>query len=112
MKTFGDKINYLRKSRQKTQDEIAAAAGTTKSTISKYERNIVEPTLESAKNLADYFLVSLDWLAGEEGYNNIKQNIPEKICGEYFEVIEKAASSGITPDNLSAAIDFIVKIRK
>ena len=33
MNTFGDKIYYLRKNKQKTQTEVAIAVGTTKSTI-------------------------------------------------------------------------------
>ena len=111
MYTFGDKINYLRKCRQKTQDEIAAAVGTTKSTISKYERKLVEPTLESAKNLADYFMVSLDWLAGNGGYENIKRNIPKDVFNGYIKVIERAVSQEVTADNLGDALNFISKIK-
>jgi len=111
MNTFGDKINYLRKCRQKTQDEIAVAVGTTKSTISKYERNLVEPTLESAKNIADYFMVSLDWLAGSGDYKNIKQNIPSDVFNRYIEVIEKAVSQEVSADNLGDAVNFISKVK-
>ena len=110
MNTFGDKINYLRKNRQKTQDEIAIAVGTTKSTISKYERNLVEPTLESAKKIANYFMVSLDWLAGD----NIKENdiITENIPKGYVEIIKKALKEEISVENLSDAISFISKLKK
>ena len=109
MKTFGYKISYLRKIKQKTQDEIAIAVGTTKSTISKYERNLVDPTLESAKNIADYFMVSLDWLAGEEnGELEVKYNIPSS----YVDVIKKAVGSEISAESLSDAVAFISKIKE
>lgn len=111
MNTFGDKISYLRKCKQKTQDEVAVAVGTTKSTISKYERNLVEPTLESAKNLADYFMVSLDWLAEGNDYEPIKQNIPKDVFESYMDVIKKAVSREITADTLSDAVAFISKVK-
>ena len=109
MKTFGDKISYLRKIKQKTKYEIAIAVWTTKSTISKYERNLVDPTLESAKNIADYFMVSLDWLAGEEnGELEVKYNIPSS----YVDVIKKAVGSEISAESLSDAVAFISKIKE
>ncbi len=110
MDTFGEKICYLRKSKQKTQDEIALAVGTTKSTISKYERNLVDPTLESAKNLADYFMVSLDWLAGNS--NSEKDGLEINIPNSYIEVIKKALRQEIPADNLNEALNFITKIKK
>ena len=85
--------------------------GTTKSTISKYERNLVEPTLESAKNLADYFMVSLDWLAEGDLYEPIRQNIPNNIFEGYMEVIKKAVSQEITADTLNDALVFISKVK-
>jgi len=121
MNTFGDKISYLRKDRQKTQEEVAAATGTTKSTISKYERNLVDPTLESAKKIANYFMVSLDWLAGNITHNkknvdsienNSENNIELIIPQSYIDVIKKAVSQDVTANNLNDALTFILKLRK
>ena len=39
--TIGEKIKYLRKQQRITQEELAAAAGTTKQTIHKYETGII-----------------------------------------------------------------------
>ncbi len=108
MNTFGDKIYYLRKNKQKTQTEVAIAVGTTKSTISKYERNLVEPTLESAKKLADYFTVSLDWLARNNDLSKTEPFIPT----DYVEVVKNAINQKITPDNLTDILTLILKLRK
>ena len=39
--TIGEKIKYLRKQQDITQEELATAAGTTKQTIHKYETGII-----------------------------------------------------------------------
>lgn len=110
MNTFGERLSYLRKIKQKTQDDIALAVGTTKSTISKYERNLVDPTLESAKNLANYFMVSLDWLAGNVvDEDELKQdNIPK----DYIDVVKDAISKQVLSHDIKEAVAFISSIKK
>ena len=50
MYSFGTKIRDLRRERKLSQDEVAVETGITKSTISKYEHNQIDPTLSAAKN--------------------------------------------------------------
>lgn len=113
MNTFGDKIYSLRRYRCISQDVVAAAVGSTKSTISKYERNIVDPTLESAKKIAEYFNVSLDWLAGGEESTEaeMEEEMESEIFESYTAIIKKAIKQNITAENLDDALNLIVKIK-
>lgn len=104
---FGDRLYELRKSKGLSQDELSLAVGSTKSTISKYERNLVDPTLDSAKSIAKYFRVSLDWISGSD--ENEKPQFT--ISDDYKQIIESAIKANITPNQLWEAINFIEKIR-
>lgn len=107
MDKFGDRLYILRKKKGISQDELANAVGSTKSTISKYERNIVDPTLESAQKIAAYFMVSLDWISGYGNTDDIMLSIPSK----YKETIDEAISENISSDQLEEALKFIIKMR-
>lgn len=58
------KIKELRQQLNKTQEEIAKILNISQSNYSKYERNEIEPDIETLKKIADYFDVSLDFLCG------------------------------------------------
>jgi len=59
---FGERLRQIRNQKRLTLDEVASAVRTTKATLSRYENGKMIPTLYSAKALADYLAVSLDWL--------------------------------------------------
>lgn len=48
-----------------TQTDLANKLNITKSNISKYENNIVDPSLEILKTMSDIFDVSVDYLLGK-----------------------------------------------
>ena len=62
--TFGERLKELRKERGLGQIALAAALGVGKSSISLWERVESEPTLTNLITIAQYFDVTLDWLAG------------------------------------------------
>lgn len=62
--TFGERLKELRKERGLGQIALAAALGVGKSSISLWERGESEPTLTNLITIAQYFDVTLDWLAG------------------------------------------------
>lgn len=106
MSTFGKKLQTLRKSRNLSQEEVALNTNTTKSTISKYEHNTIDPTLSSAKKIASFFGVSLSWLAGEDDTE------PEYIISaEYAEIIKQALKNNITPSQLSLALELLLSAK-
>lgn len=68
---FGDKLVELRKSKKKTQQEMANILDIVKGTYSSYEQNRRTPDNEMQIKIADYFSVSLDELLGRQPKNII-----------------------------------------
>lgn len=70
MNNLGDRLYSLRKSNSLTQEAFASALNErydlkiNKSMVSKWENNIDTPSLNSAKYIAIFFDVSLDYLLG------------------------------------------------
>ncbi len=76
---FGERIKYLRKKNDLSQEELAAALrenyhlGTDRAMISKWETNFQKPTSETLADIADFFGVTMDsfvagHLAADEGH--------------------------------------------
>lgn len=62
MVLLGDKIRDLRKNARYTQNELAERINVTKASISAYERNIRQPSLDVIISLARVFNVSTDFI--------------------------------------------------
>ena len=61
MTTIGSKIKNLRKSRKITQQEFADKIGVSRSTLSCYEIGQRTPSLKTLQQIADMFVVGLDY---------------------------------------------------
>ena len=61
------RIKEIRQSRGLTQSEVAGALMCDQSLYSKYERGLRALPLEAAVRLAEFYDVSLDYLAGRNG---------------------------------------------
>lgn len=61
---FGLRLQKLRKNRGMTQAELADRLGVSKGTIYRYERNLQDPSLQTAIRLAVLLRTSLDYLTG------------------------------------------------
>lgn len=57
-----DNLKAVRKARGMTQQELADAANINRVTIAKYELGQIDPTLESARKMADALGVTIDEL--------------------------------------------------
>lgn len=70
-----NRIKELRESRNVSQEELATVLDTTQQSISLYESGKREPKLETWKQLADYFDVSVPYLQGfdEHRPNRLKE---------------------------------------
>lgn len=64
MNGIGERLKQIRIERKITQDEIWERTGIPKSSLSRYENNETDPSIETVKKLAKYFDVSIDWLTG------------------------------------------------
>ncbi|HYF75266.1 MAG TPA: helix-turn-helix transcriptional regulator [Candidatus Nitrosocosmicus sp.] len=119
MSEFGNRLQLLRKRKDMSLEELAKAVNSTKSTLSKYERGVVYPTLDSAKVLADYFSVTVDWLSGygdidSEKVTLINMKDLESLQGlpkTYIEVLKDAINAGFSPEELQEIVELAKKFR-
>jgi len=62
MVKIGNRITELRKKKGWSQTELAKQIGASREAIGKYERDESQPSVETAKKIADAFAVTLDYL--------------------------------------------------
>lgn len=77
---LGNKINELRRSKNITQEALAAELGVTAAAVSKWEKGYTLPDILMLCALADYFGVTTDELLGrcrEKQYGVIAVSTPE-----------------------------------
>ena len=55
---LGDKIKLYREAKKMTQNDLASILEVSAATISKYESNTLEPSIESIKRLAELFEIT------------------------------------------------------
>lgn len=60
--TLGERVKYLRNSKNMERQELADALGITYHALAKYETNDREPDYNILLKIADYFDVSTDYL--------------------------------------------------
>jgi len=65
MDSFGKKLTECRKAKDLSQKELAKAFGTSHTTIGKYERDEMTPSIEAAKKLAKILDTTVGYLLGE-----------------------------------------------
>ncbi|MEQ7298043.1 helix-turn-helix domain-containing protein [Enterococcus avium] len=64
---FGQKLQYLRKEANKTQQQIATELGISRAAYSHFENDRNEPDSETLVKLANIFNVTIDYLLGNAG---------------------------------------------
>lgn len=80
METIGERIRYLRTSKNMSLQELADVIGKSKSNIHGYENNSYEPSAQTIIALCKFFNISSDWLLlGKEfQYQNTSLSEQEK----------------------------------
>jgi len=66
METFGERLKQLRTEKHIGQIELSKHLNVGKSIISLWEKNQCEPTLTKLISIANFFHVTIDYLAGLE----------------------------------------------
>ena len=64
MATFSERIKELRESRNLTQEALGTVIGVKRYSIYSYEKGRAYPEMKGLIPLADFFGVSMDYLAG------------------------------------------------
>lgn len=71
---FNEKLQELRKARGLTQEELAEALFVSRTAISKWESGRGHPSIDSLKQIANYFSISIDELLSGERLITIAEN--------------------------------------
>ena len=86
---FGEKLKYIRKEKNLTQEDVAAKIGVSGQTVSKWEKGECLPDVYNLKLLGRLYRVSVDSLLGTEGDGDEKIVQTVKIGEAVFEVVER-----------------------
>jgi transcriptional regulator with XRE-family HTH domain len=86
--SLGAKLAFLREQKTLTQKEMAALIKISRSRLSLYEINQREPDLATLKQLADFFNVTLDYLA-EHQSETISKNIETESVIQLDQLLNK-----------------------
>jgi transcriptional regulator with XRE-family HTH domain len=79
MVKIGDRISELRKNKGWSQTELAKQIEASREAIGKYERNEAQPSVETAKKIADIFNVTLDYLVDNSSLPSLDKTIVNRI---------------------------------
>ena len=71
MISFGKKVAALRKELKMSQTDLAKKLETSVSVISRYERDEMTPSIETAKRLANFLDTTVGYLLGETEDDNL-----------------------------------------
>jgi transcriptional regulator with XRE-family HTH domain len=71
MDTFGKRLTECRKAKNLSQKELAEAFVTSHTTIGKYERDEMTPSIDAAKKLANILETSVGYLLGENQQSDL-----------------------------------------
>lgn len=89
---FHEKLQELRKNKGLTQEELAEILYVSRTAISKWESGRGYPSIDSLKNIANYFLVSIDDLLSGERLISIAEKENESnirnICELLFGIVD------------------------
>jgi len=89
---FGEKLKNYRKTKNYTQEELAARVGVSGQAVSKWEKGECLPDVYNLKLLARLYRVSIDDMLDldEDGVEKIIETV--KIGDAVFEIVEKPAT--------------------
>ena len=92
MMEFGEKLQMLRKSKGMTQEELAQALYVSRTAVSKWESGRGYPGIDSLKEIASYFSVTIDELLSGEKIISIaeKENRANirRLCSLVFGITD------------------------
>ncbi|MWC27389.1 helix-turn-helix domain-containing protein [Paenibacillus sp. MMS18-CY102] len=108
--TFGERLKELREQRNMTQHDVAIAVSKKRADIAGYETKGTSPNLETLRNLADLFKVSIDYLIGRtnDPYQTfIKEDDMRPVQIHVIDRIKELIRNDLSDIDLAYAIDFI-----
>jgi transcriptional regulator with XRE-family HTH domain len=86
-------LKWLRKRKNRTQEEVAFALAMKRATYSGYETGVGEPSLEKLLTIARYFRITLDGLVKTDLRTISEREYQELLQADNFKWEQKAAGS-------------------
>ena len=103
---IGKNLKDIREKRNLSMDEVEVATGIAKSTLSRYERNITEPTIRKLMQLSSLYGVTMDEICNKESIGELQQ-LPQG----YIDAVKKMIDNGITADYLNKYADLLKEMK-
>ncbi|MDE1208450.1 helix-turn-helix domain-containing protein [Tenacibaculum larymnensis] len=107
MVSFGKRLAECRKVKNLSQKELAKVFNTSHTTIGKYERDEMIPSIEAAKKLAKILDTTVGYLLGE---NNNANLFKDPVMLKRFKDIDSLNNKDKT--TLLTTIDYFIKAAK
>lgn len=107
MSSFGKRVSDCRKAKNLSQKELASIFHTSHTTIGKYERDEMIPSIEAAKKLADILKTTVGYLLGETDESDL---FKDKKMLQRFEDITKLPDR--EKESLLTTVDHFIKASK
>ena len=84
---FNEKLQELRKSRSMTQEELAESLFVSRTAISKWESGRGYPSIDSLKEIAHFFSVTIDDLICSDEMISVAENEKREFADKYISLI-------------------------
>ncbi len=107
MDSFGVKLAICRKAKNLSQKELAKIFSTSHTTIGKYERDEMIPSIKAAKKLANILDTTMGYLLGETEYAELFKD--QKMLKRFNDI---ASLPEKEKDCLLTTIDHFIKAAK
>lgn len=104
MKNIGETIASLRKEKGMTQSELAEKMNVTDKAVSKWERNLSCPDINTISKLANILDISVEELLKTKK-NNLKTTKVKSLSNLIFKVVALAMGISVTVLNILNEID-------
>ena len=86
---LSQRIRTLRQARGMSQVELAGRLGVTKQSVSNWENDNIQPSIEMLKKLAAVFAVSTDYLLGLESGDSLDvSDLPAEVVAHLRQLVD------------------------
>ena len=106
-----NRVRELREEKKLKQVELALQLNISQATLSNWERGIHDPDNESLLALSQIFECSLDYLLGKSA-SRLSYEESVSMDNVYFRIAADAKRSGIKPEDLKMAVDFLKRAKQ
>ncbi|WP_405113718.1 helix-turn-helix transcriptional regulator [Paenibacillus sp. FSL K6-1217] len=115
MKSFGERLSYLRNKKGLSQEELSKILKIAKSTLGMYEIDKREPNHEMTAKIAEFFGVNVGWMTtGKIEKESVPDTLPEAVILNVIKEAEAKYNINLRDDPLveGAVRDLIDNIAK